>query len=870
MATSSSRARASTATYSESEGAALKQQLDILRLVPETQNQGPIAEDIGLKIEAISSVRQFIVNNATPNRIRDAFRHQEGFQLCLNVLRNSTKLFATSNERAEDFQLSLDVSMSVLGLLSTALEDHWGNRKYFRKRVEHGGWVTLEDVLSQLLDTWTSGDVDIAAAQNRLFGALFACAIEGGSVSELFEKLEKHLCRKQGTDHPLNDDSLLTADRGDYKVIEDEDALHIMKASWDSLSLFHNPEAVLVALQLWRRIGRRPKAGQALKYGNTCLLEVTKYVVELSTHNLLALHSSGILRVVLDAFVDASLNLDDRLLFRDLAVSLLKIGINELNDAHFLYSRAAYLPEVAELLRVALKQSNTPPFIHFDLSLHGASSIELPDIRHPFPPISGGGYTLSIWLQIVRFDPESHTTIFGAFDSSQACFVLVYLEKDTHNLILQTSVTSPRPSVRFKSFVFEEERWYHLCLVHKRPKTTFSSRASLFIDGEFVEQIKAQYPANAPPAGPSTDMSGILSPGRKFRPVQAFLGTPRDLASKIGKGLVLSQWRLALIHLFNDVLSDDLIAVHKQLGPRYHGNYQDCLGSFQTYEASAALNLRNENLHPGKEEKSDIVTAIRSKASAILPEAKVLLNFSPISVIFDEEQSVLSDAQLMKSLSKAAVKNLRNLTRGGRTIVAVNGAVPSINEALIQPRGLAVLTGDPAVAVPQSLDDAAWRVGGCASVGLALVEAAQSRQAIIRALDILFAIVKDNWRNSEAMERENGFGVLASLLTEKLEGGHFDSGTPSRQTSVHSEEDYELFALEVLSTVLEFTGYQKDSPTDSVINNPLAYRILIVDLDMWRRLPPSVQRLYYEQFVTFGVGSKHRNFNAKRLARMRE
>ena len=190
-----------------------------------------------------------------------------------------------------------------------------------------------------------------------------------------------------------------------------------------------------------------------------------------------------------------------------------------------------------------------------------------------------------------------------------------------------------------------------------------------------------------------------------------------------------------------------------------------------------ALNLRNESLHPGREEKSDIVAAIRSKAGGILPETKILLNFSPMSVILDEERSILSNTQLMKSLTKPATKALQNITRGGRTVVAVNGAVPSINDALVQPNGIAVLIGDPAVAIPQSLDEAVWRIGGCASVGLALVEAAQSRQAIKRGLDILFASIKDNWRNSEAMERENGFGVLASLLTEKLEGGQFDSKT---------------------------------------------------------------------------------------------
>ena len=116
-------------------------------------------------------------------------------KLCLKVLHESSSLFTRSKAKAEHFQLSLDLSLGLLDLLSTALQDHWGNRKYFRKRVEHGGWIKLEEVLSQLLDIWAAGDVDIVTAHNRLFGALYACAIERNSTIELFEKLETQLCK---------------------------------------------------------------------------------------------------------------------------------------------------------------------------------------------------------------------------------------------------------------------------------------------------------------------------------------------------------------------------------------------------------------------------------------------------------------------------------------------------------------------------------------------------------------------------------------------------------------------------------------------------------------------------------------------------
>lgn len=638
-----------------------------------------------------------------------------------------------------------------------------------------------------------------------------------------------------------------------------------------------NPEALVTLLELWRVLKKAAaEPSQSAEFSiNACISSVPKiinHVAALSTHNLVALHGTALLRTVL-SYILCPLTDSGTSDLYNLAVTLLDLGVTSLDDAHLLFRNAGKSSMIASLLIEALRTSKCPPCFYFDLSLNGFASIELSRLGHEFPPVSSStGYTVLLRIYIARFDPSVHTTLFGALDSSQTCFVLVYLEKDTHNLILQTSVTSSKPSVRFKSIAFQEGRWYHISIVHRRPRTTMSSRASLFINGEFVEQVKSNYPAS-PPKNPSNGgKGGQPTSTYNDKAVQAFLGTPQDLAARVGKGSVASRWRLASAHLIGEVLSDDLIAVYYQLGPRYRGNFQDCLGSFQTYQASAELNLRNENLHPGREEKSDIISAIRSKNSNLLPESKILLSIAPSAILGNWDQYCLEENQLVKALSTSALKNFRSVMRGGRNVLAINGSIPSINEALLHPSGYAVLTGDPTIAISQSLDDAAWRVGGCAAVGLAILEAAHSHDSIIGALKILFKSIQDSWRNSEAMERESGFGVLANLLAVKL-GFENPKSNQITMTSANGSKEIkenESLSKHVLHLILGFVGYRFEKPEESVINNPLAYRVLLVDFDGWRISAPSVQEIYYDQFTVFAVNSKYHQFNSKRLVRMRQ
>lgn len=830
------------------------------------------------QIHAGQYLRQCLIGSTDTSRHRDHFRLGDGFKGLLTafeaVSESDDRLFSVSGELPV-----LEYLQTLFSILSAALFEHRGNQRFFRDRVDGGGWQRLRQILKQLLSSKAVQQVvSHVRLVERLLGCLLACAMNDETLIPLFSKFRASKGMSQELNSTnRNDAKAVPVDgdsSGDWKQAKPESkntssTRALLRASIDSLAFVHNAEPLVILLELWRSLQDDETDGEHA--GVPACQEVVgtiHYVGSLSTHNLAALHNSKLLSITLSYLTSSSLENRHLVELRSLAMLLLHMGVSNLDDARFLYAHAASSSLIAEVLLEALKISRSPSYVHFDLSIHGFSSIEIPGIGKAFPPEAwSAGYTISMWINVAHFEPDSHTTIFGAYESSQTCFVLVYLEKDSRNIILQTSVTSARPSIRFKSTAFEENRWYHVVIVHRKPRATISSRASLFIDGDFMEQVRSNYPVSPPTYNLSNDSRGA---GRKSRSIQAFFGTPQDLASRLGKGLILSQWRLASAHLFGEALTDDLIAVHYQLGPRYYGNYQDCLGSFQTYKASAALNIRNEMLHPGKEERSDIVSAIRHKASALLPESQIILSISPSVILDDDDQNNIDEKQLLKGLSKQASKNFRAVTRGGRNALAINGSMPSINEALQYPSGFAVLTGDPAVVVPRSLDDASWGIGGCAAVGLALIDNAETYESILLALNILLESVKDSWRNSEAMERENGFGVLATLLDGKLNSKLAKVlNDAAVETQREALQQHESFSLELLLTLLKFVGYEPERPRDSSINNPLAYRVLLVDVDTWRSAAPAVQRLYYKQFVVFGVDSKYHYFNAKRLSKMR-
>ncbi|KAG5983741.1 hypothetical protein E4U55_007269 [Claviceps digitariae] len=857
---------------------ATSKSLEILRTLLErfsteaSSSLGGAYPNIASLVKLLKEVGQH-VSASNGSVLQDDFRHARGFETVLDALRSFAGFYDPRKRDKSDMKSLFELLGATLHVLSAALRNHSGNKRFFHYGVAGGGWEALEQVIASIglggaePDPWVSCHV---------FGKLLAFALDDEALDLLCQSIAK--VSRPDCDAALPARPSLEDSRGEPKFEDAEDQWDLVLArSVESIgpgvreiikptSVIRFPEILRAVVSFWMSIPR--EAGSNAAPSSIFVLEAISCAISDSIYNRAAVHSTGVLSQFLQAAFgpEVALAKSERERVLTICKTLMFLGVNRPADTQLLLSAPG--SEAADFCLEMMSKHAGPPFFQFDLSLHGYSSLELSTLGRSFPPQSAAGYTFTAWIRVERFDPTSHTTIFGVYDASQTCFVLMYLERDTHNFILQTSVVSNNPSVRFKSVSFSEKTWYHIAVMHRRPKTMTASKASLYVNGEFAEELRCNYPL-APPLSNNHNegFSSFNSTNQKTNPVQVFLGTPRELCGKVGPGQVLSRWSLASAHVFEDVLSDDYVAVHYGLGPRYQGNYQDSLGGFQTYDTSATLGLRNEITHPGRDENSDILRAIRDKASALLPESKVMLSILP-SATFPENVQ-FCDTGLLRSLPRVATRNLFRLSNQESAPLAINCAVPSLPDALFRAQGMATFRGAPIVAIPSHLDENLWRLAGFTPLALKLVERATSAEDTVRAVEIMFHCIRKSWRNSEAMERDNGYGILGMLLRFKVGyGSPIAAGTAAARLVI-SNEDRDSLLFRILSLILGFIGYNHSSPIDSFIINPLAYRILLIDLDMWRRSAPRVQELYYKQFLTFSVNSKHHEFNSRRLTRMR-
>lgn len=736
---------------------------------------------------------------------KDTFRHGRGFEKVLEIL-------GADDLRRGGLQGATALIRNLLRLLSEALKQHPGNERYFHGRLD--GWSSLQYSLQNAM--WTESPRSEGSAEDAasLYSILIAFALG-----------------KREFD--------------------------IAAANIDAFQSIEIPHGISIVLRLLLSSSDLPSTSKSA----ASILKLVTDLVQISTRNTILLWQTGVLSDILRAALSPNTPSTLKPQVESLFLSLGRFGLDGLDDVALLFNRAADSESAKESLLTLLRSSKQPAFIQFDLWPCGHSSIEVPTLR-AFPPATG--YSLAAWVRFDEFDKDSHTTLFGAFDLYKTCFILLYLEKDSRQLILQTSIRASNPSVRFKSTRFETSTWYHVALVQRRNASDLSqSVALLFVNGLFAEQRKCNYPET--PAVPEE----TPSPGRP-KPVQSFFGTPRNVAMNPVPNAVKTRWSLANAHLYQTPLSDEFVAVHYRLGPRYRGNLQDCLGPLLTYQASAELNRHNETMHPEKNDKSDIINATEGRGSDVVPESRLILAICPTSVInFNAVDNKARD--LKQELDNKALAKYQQLTQHARA-VALNTAVPGLNEAVSRSYGTGVIFGDPVVVVPRPLDDASWRLAGSLPVLLRLLETANTKNAFLRAVEIFFECVKDSWRISEAMEKGQGFGVLAMVIRERLLG--FETGSSSSASTrnpapMMSFEDRQTLPPELLALILEFVGYDRENPEKSMLVNPMAYRVLLVDFDTWRRCSFETQTLYYSQFTHFVVSNRNIAFNQKRLSRMR-
>ncbi|KAG0176918.1 hypothetical protein DFQ29_005470 [Apophysomyces sp. BC1021] len=479
-------------------------------------------------------------------------------------------------------------------------------------------------------------------------------------------------------------------------------------------------------------------------------------------------------------------------------------------------------PSISGLMDIILQgtsRSRWPNFIQFDMNTHGFCCLETPSLS-TFPPASAG-YTLLMWFHIERLDASTDLSLITFLDDKKVTF-RAYIDTTSRKLHIQSSA---KQDAKFDSFEFHPGYWYHLALVHSKSRLGASlSTITMHINGVWMEQIRCPY---LPQPSNNESLRGVI-------------GTPLELAVPHRSSQLI--WDLGPCYLIQDTLEADLLNMYFNLGARYKSLFQDSLRQFQTYEASTSLffNLRNSSKMFGRKDSNQgmLANVMRSTGTTSVSESKIVFAFFACNAITDG-----SCTGLTAGLSEEALQVIS--TDHDRSRLLLNVALPKIDIAIHYPRRMGYLVGDPVVAHPFGLDESMWKIGGCAVV-LKLIERSETSAMLSKATALLFEIIRYSWRNSEDMERSHGYEILAYLLKQKRD----------------------LITVELLELLLVFIGKNSAYPEESVINNPFAYRYVILNFEIWKKTAVEVQQAQLEQFLLFLQTSKKRQFNMRRLQKI--
>ncbi|KAG0346054.1 hypothetical protein BG004_002567, partial [Podila humilis] len=762
-----------------------KMKMAILNALSEVFMECPELKDVFREGGGYVSIVSLLIRLEDAYAVIDKFEHQ-------NLPKRRQRRDPQTDERIPTKADMLELFTKVFSVLSESMRDHPGNNSYFE---EHIGFGSLADALRL---TGVFGPQGDAAS---MLGILFAFAVQNESVLNIFNNPDEVDQTPEMVAKWLNSPKICVQNP------------HVVLGIWRICMNLQGQETLafcgMMSLFALSCANRR---NQVLM-GQTGLLDELLRVLFDSTPTQLTVKNGE----------DNSLT-DDNSTMRDimarLSKRLIEMGMSSVGF-RYLMEKFSATKEISfgecsgllDMLLHGVTHSRWPSFVQFD----GYSRLDLRSLgNHSFPPTSG--YTFLAWLCIESFDDELAIQILEISDEDQRCFLSVEIEAETHKLVVSVS---HHHSVSF-NFAFEIGRWYHLALVHAKPKLTIPGGSlSVYIDGILGDKIKCGYLSS-----PSGEVKGYLGRHQK----------PKMTAKREGSTL---SWNLGPCYLVDEPLDVQIMDVLYNLSPRYHGNFQDSLGKFQTYETSTALNInleaarrRSSPSSRNHEEQVALMNAIRGTIGNSIPEDKLVFAFSG--------GNLLDSADTRTVGSMAGIQQKDQFCK-----ILFNSAIPRIHRGINPLSAIGILVGNPLVAAPRGLDDSIWKVGGCV-VALRIVESAKDTATLEKAVLLLDQLIRCSWRNSEDMERIFGYEILGYILKQKKA----------------------LFSVDMMNTLLSVVGMDLEYPDDSVITNSFAFRHLMLDLDIWRKTDIEIQLLHLEQFKIFLQHSHKSSLNVKRLSTM--
>lgn len=401
------------------------------------------------------------------------------------------------------------------------------------------------------------------------------------------------------------------------------------------------------------------------------------------------------------------------------------------------------------------------PFIEMDMSKAGHASIQVSLGERTWPPVSG--YSLVCWFQFRNLfrshSKETEKPSKGAYGKRSAQVLRIfsvgtvddantlYAELYLHDNGVFTIATSNSSSLSFPGIEMVEGKWHHLAVVHSKPNALAglfqASVASIYLDGKLRHTGKLGY-----------------SPSPFGKSLQVTLGTPATR----GKVSDLS-WQLRCCYLFEEVLTPGSICFMYILGQGYRGLFQDtdllrfvpnraCGG-----EVMAILDsLEVEVTAPSSSQRIDSSAkqvSSRLESSGIVWDMERLRNLS--MQLSGRKLIFAFDGTSSDAFRASGTLSLLNLVDPTSAAASPIGGIPRYGR----------LSGDVYVCNQCTIGDTVQTVGGMPVV-LALVEAAETKDMLHMALELLALSLQQGHQNVKDMQALRGYHLLALFLHRRM------------------------------------------------------------------------------------------------------
>jgi len=148
-------------------------------------------------------------------------------------------------------------------------------------------------------------------------------------------------------------------------------------------------------------------------------------------------------------------------------------------------------------------------------------------------------------------------------------------------------------------------------------------------------------------------------------------------------------------------------------------------------------------------------------------------------------------------------------------------------------------------------------------------------------LQIFFEAINHNWRLSEDAEKIQAYETLGLLLRSKAHlitppvhrtllrfAGIMVNDSPNASSPSPDQLYNSSLSDELASAAKPELEHHNNGLRHSVITNPLAFRFLLLDFDLWSLTSPSVQRFHFESLCGLIETSIWSRFSMKRISKM--